>query len=93
MPPAASISEDSEEPCSISYTPGWASGPDSVTSAEPGWEGVPELAKPLGAVTGDQRDVGERLGVVDERRAPADSLLEEHRRRERRDRRAAVRDG
>ena len=74
-------------------TPGWATAPDSVTSADPGWEGVPSCAKPLGSVTGDQRDVGQRLGVGDERGTPPDAPLEDHRRGERRDRGAAVADG
>ena len=49
-----------------------------------------ELAEPPWPVAGDQREVGERLGVVDQRRAPADAALERHRRGERRLCRTAV---
>ena len=47
-------------------------GRDRVTSGEPGWLGVPSSRNQRGAVAGDQREVGERLDVVDERRAAAD---------------------
>ena len=76
VPPPASISEDSEAPCSISYTPGWATAPDSVTSADPGWVGVPSWRNQSRAVAGDQREMRERLDVVDERRPPLEALLE-----------------
>ena len=49
-----------------------------------------ERAKPARPVAGDQREVGERLGVVDQRRAPAHPALERHRRGQRRLCRAAV---
>ncbi len=48
-----------------------------------GLAGGAELAEPRRAVARDQRDVGERLDVVDQRRAAADTLFEGHRRRER----------
>ncbi len=49
-----------------------------------------ELAEPGCAVARDQRDVGERLGVVDQRRAAPKAVFEGHRWRERGLRRAAV---
>ena len=39
--------------------------PTTVTSVEPGSAPVPSRAVPLGAVAGDQREVRERLDVLD----------------------------
>ena len=64
--------------------PGGRPAPASVTSADPGWEGVPSSAEPIRSVAGDQRDVGQRLGVVDEGWTAPYALLEGHRRGERR---------
>jgi hypothetical protein len=48
------------------------------------------LPEPRGPVTGDQRDVGERLRVLDERGTPPEASLERPRRRHRRLEEAAV---
>ena len=48
------------------------------------------FAEPLGAVACDQRKVGERLEILDERRAARDAALERTRRDERRLCRTAV---
>ena len=64
---------DSEAPCSISYTPGWAIGPDSVTSAEPGWLGVPSWRNqpaPWRAISATWASVSTLLTSVGRRRTP-----------------------
>ena len=89
-PPAASTTEASEAPCSISYTPGWPTGPDSVSSAEPGCVGVPSSRNqdaPWRAISATWANVS---ALLIERRAAPDALLEGHRRRELGDRRTAV---
>src|SRR5207253_10992081 len=47
-----------------------------------GLAGGAQLAEPRGAVPCDQRQVSERLDVVDQRRSAPDALLEGHRRPE-----------
>ena len=50
---------------------GRATAPESVTSAVPGASALPSRAEPGGAEPRDQRDVRERLDVLDERRRAA----------------------
>ena len=56
--------------------PGKATGPESVTSADPGCAAVPSSRNQIGPVPREQREVGEGLDVGDQRGAPAHPAFE-----------------